>query len=497
MIFNLIEAYHGNGFLVPRINPSLTSHHGKKGANQEMAESDVGGFAQIFRAGWEVKTAHSVFDYIMGTVNLMKSAGKSLAGWSFKYCGTIIGGYPPVLEDIVTEVEKVEAFFNLLFGKFVNVDVTVRRLLLASLLRFYNEVVEHISGEPNGKYLSLNNHPFIHRVQSARIDASVSQETFQMWITEVRMGFYKKNFISLSIKDWKDMPGAAPDTGLLVDSRSLIQVVNEMAHALTGVQRAFNETHENWAAEKRERKDLMATVKGTEKKVDQILDLLKKGNLGLFAPVSCSVAEDGPISECRPVMTFSALWKHEKSNLTPAKCLELWLTGAPLDGFDLEKKNGANNSKNSHDFLKMKKVAAAILSYCASFPGDRPTSDLPQTLPIWEKRVKRLAQAAQDESANDFGHDKESGKDITFSKYLAILDKLGDRNFDSILAKLTDKTNPQGCPQESCLMEYWRSFLLKKNLKCKDRRPEADPADEVGAKKRPKRSGGEEQEGAN
>jgi hypothetical protein len=86
-------------------------------------------------------------------------------------------------------VEKVEAFFNLLFGKFVNVDVTVRRLLLASLLRFYNEVVEHISGEPNGKYLSLNNHPFIHRVQSARIDASVSQETFQMWITEVRTYF--------------------------------------------------------------------------------------------------------------------------------------------------------------------------------------------------------------------------------------------------------------------------------------------------------------------
>ena len=63
--------------LTETLNLLLSSHYGKKGSNQMMAESAVlSGMAQIFRSGWEVRSVHAVFNNVLGSALLIHRAGK-------------------------------------------------------------------------------------------------------------------------------------------------------------------------------------------------------------------------------------------------------------------------------------------------------------------------------------------------------------------------------------------------------------------------------------
>jgi hypothetical protein len=51
-----------------QLNAKLTSHNGKKGSNQKMAESSaISGLPQIYRSGWTVNNVHTLFDYVLGS----------------------------------------------------------------------------------------------------------------------------------------------------------------------------------------------------------------------------------------------------------------------------------------------------------------------------------------------------------------------------------------------------------------------------------------------
>lgn len=69
-----------------RINEDLRSHNGKKLAQRLMSDSSAAGFAQVYRGGWLVNHAHTVFDYIVGTALMDTRCAKTLAGWFCKCC---------------------------------------------------------------------------------------------------------------------------------------------------------------------------------------------------------------------------------------------------------------------------------------------------------------------------------------------------------------------------------------------------------------------------
>jgi hypothetical protein len=138
-----------------QLNPKLSSHHGKKGSTQKMAETNaVSGLAQIFRAGWEVRGFHSLFDYVVGSAYMAHQAGKAVAGWSCKQGDQIAGGMPPALSDLTTNVEQFRTFVGYLFARDFEGrwPPEVQELLVATLLRFYDDVLEIIKLSPANVY---------------------------------------------------------------------------------------------------------------------------------------------------------------------------------------------------------------------------------------------------------------------------------------------------------------------------------------------------------
>ena len=171
-----------NEFFLDSINPNLTSHCGKKAAMQAMADySELPFYAISFRAGWESKNMHSLFDYLIQSANNDNRCGKTLGGWVAKFGETIFGGYPPELHAIQMENEKVGGFVQALLGHQTHVLPQVKELIIASLLRHHRRFLHVISSEPNQKYRNVNAHPFQFAMMKALADAGVSEETFNKW----------------------------------------------------------------------------------------------------------------------------------------------------------------------------------------------------------------------------------------------------------------------------------------------------------------------------
>ena len=127
--------------------------------------------AITFRCGWDQKTMHTIFDYVVRSLKNDLMAGKTIAGWTLQLCGEIMGGYAPMLEDISTEKEKVPAFVELLLGHQEHFDTEVKNLLVASVLRFHNQFLELLEMDPNGRFIEPTKHRFALKVRQVANDA--------------------------------------------------------------------------------------------------------------------------------------------------------------------------------------------------------------------------------------------------------------------------------------------------------------------------------------
>ena len=222
-----------------QINQKLTSHCGKKGANQHMAElNSVSPLAQIFRSGWEVRNIHSLFDYVIGTPRLMQQAGKAVSNWTTKVGDLVIGGKPPTLNCLLDDpdFDKAQEFVNLIF-KFDGEQQwpkPIRDLLVASLFRHYNDMVTAVKMEPTGQYSNLHNHRFFAVIRNRMMDAGVEEEVLQRWCTKVKDSFLQRNFAALPIQCFEHLRGT-PDDPLIAmrcDPRTLMDNYNSMAQLL-------------------------------------------------------------------------------------------------------------------------------------------------------------------------------------------------------------------------------------------------------------------------
>jgi hypothetical protein len=240
-LVTLYESYHeilqdqeecGGEPVIGHINKKLTSHHGKKAANMAMADSSSAGLPQIFRTGWEVRTLHTLFDYVVGTAKMNRTATKNQNRWHFQGPdGNIIGGYPPEIKDISIECEKVRPFMIKLFGGGHGLDSSVLELSFAAFIRFYDKFVEDIMKEPRGLYADPMNHPYVASVQRARLLSDVSEQTFDAWKKSVQEGFVTRNRPALPINYSPSMEQC------LLDPRTFLSSYNALASATASIHR--------------------------------------------------------------------------------------------------------------------------------------------------------------------------------------------------------------------------------------------------------------------
>jgi hypothetical protein len=184
------------------INPALGAHNAKKRAHMDMADSAAtAGLPQIFRTGWDVKMAHTLFDYIVGTKKMDTQAGKKMAGWCVQYSPNeiIFGGYPPEPRDLTTQPEKFNTFVNILFADVDGMEKRVLQLLAMTVLLRYESVLEHIKKEPFGKYEIATEHPFVAAVETAREGSGVSCSVFKSWQKDANDKFLARNMPALPL----------------------------------------------------------------------------------------------------------------------------------------------------------------------------------------------------------------------------------------------------------------------------------------------------------
>ncbi|CAB9517219.1 hypothetical protein (Partial), partial [Seminavis robusta] len=116
---------------------------------------------------------------------------------------------------------------------------TVRELLVASMLRYFDKVETAIQNAPHKDFGKRSeDHPFISTIYEYCSRAGVSETTFEAWQAEVKEGFFGDNLPALQIKLWPDSArnNRDPRTGTtLVDRRCLMDHYNTLAHHTEGL----------------------------------------------------------------------------------------------------------------------------------------------------------------------------------------------------------------------------------------------------------------------
>lgn len=92
----------------------ICSHSSKKYAVREMGR-ELNPIYVIFRAGWAVRNAHTLFDYLVKDVVHDIKAAKICAGWTAHWFGGIWGGCTNSVDDLTVEEEKFMPFCHCLF----------------------------------------------------------------------------------------------------------------------------------------------------------------------------------------------------------------------------------------------------------------------------------------------------------------------------------------------------------------------------------------------
>lgn len=263
------------GIVVTQLNQKLSSHHAKKGSNEEMAQSSAcSGLAQIFRTGWEVASIHSIFDYVIGTMKMLHRAGKVVSGWTAKVGDDILGGQPPTVADIHTERHRLESFINWLFIEDTTGmwDRDIRSVLAGSLFRHWNKFVASMEEHPQKLYDNLTNHPFVCHIYKAMSQSGVTIDLFSSWCKEVETGFITRNIVGLSIEVYRDRlalqgPATEPNS-ILMDPRNLITHHNSLVEHYLSLCNNFNQLQEK-------QNSTMHQMSAMEERVDNISEQLQ------------------------------------------------------------------------------------------------------------------------------------------------------------------------------------------------------------------------------
>lgn len=381
-------------------NNKLSSHHGKKGSNQKMAESVAAGLPQIMRSGWAVRGTCTIFDYITGSERMSQQAGKVVSNWHSKAGDTILGGQPPKLQDTITNHEQLDDFVNILFSYDKDGDwsPSIKNLLVSSLLRHYQEFISIIKCHPENTYTNINHHPFIHRVNDALRCAKASQETFEAWQSEIKHGFASRNAPALPIQALQNHAPNVVDN-FQIDTRTFTDHYNQLVIC-------FQSLHGTSVVQSEQIGTMSKRIDALEAELKEDRSERKR-SFELLESIADRIGVDyqkGPLQKSQKtdngmVLPFSVSYAHLKR--TPR------LSDVFIYFFDQEARLGYYSEMQSNKlkseelkrkntiakFARVKKIIKLMLMNIGSHPGKKPTD--PKLLAAWQENLLKLGRQAE------------------------------------------------------------------------------------------------------
>ena len=405
------DLYKSFACLSEKINQTLTSHCHKKGASQLMAETpSVSGLAQIFRTGWEVRGFHTIFDYIVGSTVMQQQAGKAMSGWTAKVADIVVGGQPPNLRDIHTEPHLLGAFISHLFihdaGN--NWSPLIRELLVASMLRHYDEFCSILQTEPDGKFACLENHLFVATIQERLAMAGVSNNVFDAWRKEVQVGFFNRNLPALAIQNFPRHLGdvSNPFHQVMVDPRCFIDHFNSLAAHYMGLHSQVSQQQtaignltslvRNLQGQVQSQNDLLARLTVLLETGQPTVHPVSPSVSGSPAKLSPSSSTDGSTVEAY-VKRFSVAARTLGKGCSISDRFVFFFAECARAGYEKDKAvadiDAKERTKIRNDFTRLKRTVKLMLLFCDSYPGERPSD--PAELPDWLASVRLLGCSAE------------------------------------------------------------------------------------------------------
>jgi hypothetical protein len=100
--------------------------------------------------------------------------------------------------DLVDQT-AVEGFVTGLFAGKTQLSYAVQEILVASLLRHYDDFLVSLKKEPTGKFdgAKVSNHCLVFKVNQIKHCLGISEETFSKWKKQVREDFRLRNIFAM------------------------------------------------------------------------------------------------------------------------------------------------------------------------------------------------------------------------------------------------------------------------------------------------------------
>ena len=194
-----------------------------------------------FSVGMATQNIHTFFDYVFNNKNFDIETGKKMSGWIHEIDGKIFGGYPATFESVKKEKVKLKLFVDALLVHQIHLDVHVKELLVAGVLRFYPRFIQSVRNEPTGKFIfrqqfdydfcylilmflfllfvcnlgkfigdKVNSHRFVARIEHIKQILKIDDAMFKDWVKDINDGFEEKNYWALNTAMEANMNGANP-----------------------------------------------------------------------------------------------------------------------------------------------------------------------------------------------------------------------------------------------------------------------------------------------
>jgi hypothetical protein len=235
------ETFHGKTNSV--LNPKIGSHSAKKLTCQHLSDYGNNPISTIFRVGWDLRSLHTLFDYIVGSKVLDDQAGRTLSGWyNVSHGSEDSGGLPPLIDDAIVglpdeEYKKQRIEILSLGGTLFagcSLDTNVQMLLLGALFKHWDSMIDCYEDD-------CNQHPVVHAMNNALCLHKISQSMFSKWCKNTEINFKLKNLQGLPVRQIQDLPDEA-----LIDVRTFRhfieyykQSMSQMIRETTYMKHAF------------------------------------------------------------------------------------------------------------------------------------------------------------------------------------------------------------------------------------------------------------------
>jgi hypothetical protein len=245
------QAFRGSTNSV--LNPKIGSHSAKKLTCQHLSDFGNNHISTFFRVGWDLRSLHTLFDYIVGSKVLDDQAGRALSGWyNVSHGSGDSGGLPPTIDDAIAglpvEENKKQRLEILSLGDTLFagclLDSKVLMLLLGALFKHWNSMIDCYEDD-------CQQHPVVYAMNNALRLNNISQSMFSNWCKNTEVNLKLKNLQGLPVRQIQELPDEA-----LIDVRTFRHLIQYYKQSMSQMIRETTYMNHAFVALKDEMKEI-------------------------------------------------------------------------------------------------------------------------------------------------------------------------------------------------------------------------------------------------